>query len=171
MMFLHWALRAPVSLSFNLFVMLTAPIWAAWAAIGNLDRLPGIFALVHTHDETIYGLHIYGPKPATMLGRFRRAVIWLWRNPGYGLDSTVLGFSEPTTLIKDTNPAAQFDGGVTTSRFVVRQLPDGSKRWTYRRDQVLFGRRWAKIYLGWTLTPYGGRYMIKVMVNPLRTHQ
>ncbi|WP_432289264.1 hypothetical protein SLT36_31535 (plasmid) [Aminobacter sp. BA135] len=54
-MYLRYALLAPLSLAFNLFVMVTAPVWASWAALADIERLPWVFAWVHTHDDDIYG--------------------------------------------------------------------------------------------------------------------
>lgn len=169
-MYLRYALLAPISLAFNLFVMLTAPIWAAWAALGNLYALPGVFAYLHTHDASIYGPT---PKPADILVRFKTAVWWLWRNPGYGFDAYVLGFAhEGVTIVYDSGPTAPFDKARTASRFVVMKAANGRRYFSYRRDQMLPGNRFAKIWLGWHWSSVdGNRHMLKVMFNPLRRLQ
>lgn len=69
-MYARYLPMAPLSLALNLFVMVTAPIWAAWAAVAKIDRLPGVFAYVHTHDDDIYG---FVDKPSTAWGRFKTA--------------------------------------------------------------------------------------------------
>ncbi len=86
---LLYVLLAPVSLAFNLLVMLTSPMWELAAAALRLEVLPGPLAWVHTHDNNIYGALM----PSTFKERFLTALWWLARNPGYGFDAYVLGFA------------------------------------------------------------------------------
>jgi len=167
-MYLRYALLAPLSLAFNLFVMVTAPVWAAWAALGNIERLPWVFAWVHTHDDDIYGSVL---KPLSALERFKTACWWLWRNPGYGFDAMVLGFDTAgMVIVSDSGPTTAFDKPRTASRFVVMRAANGRRYFSYRRDQMLWGRRFIKIWVGWHWSALDGRrHMIKVMFNPFRT--
>lgn len=170
-MYLRWALLAPISLAFNLFVVLTSPIWALWAAVFKLRQLPWIFALVHTHDDDIYGSNTtHEPVPFTIIARFKRAVWWLVRNPGYGFDTHILGFDHRLMVFEYVSPPVEFDSGKTVSRFWLMLLPDGSYRFCYRRDQMLFGNRWCKIFIGWHWeVKAAGRHMFKCQCNPCRT--
>lgn len=167
MSYILWALLAPISLAFNLFVILTSPIWALWAAAFKLEKLPGWFALVHTHDDDIYG---WVPMPARFIDRFKTAIWWLVRNPGYGFDAMVLGFPK-ADIVSDSNPAAKFDSGQTVSRLVVLQL-GSRRRFSYRRDQFFGKTRFAKIWIGWHWSALAGdRHMIKIMFNPFRSYK
>lgn len=168
-MYLRYVLMAPISLAFNLLVMLTAPVWAAWAALANIERLPGILALIHTHDAGIYG---HGLKPLTVVRRFTTAVWWLWRNPGYGFDALVLGFDAAGVLIVSDSGVVDFDRSRTVSRLIIMQAADGRRYFSYRRDQMFGRNRFAKIWIGWHWSSVDGRrHMIKVMFNPLRRVQ
>lgn len=164
MMCLRYTLYAPLSLAFNLFVMLTSPLWAAWAAIANLDRLPRPFHLVHTHDETIYGIHMAGPKPATVWGRWTRAMWWLCRNPGYGFDAYVLG-----VRAGDIHSVAA-TGELNEGRRTTIQLKNGGQRFGYRRDWVYRkgGTRYCKTWFGWSEYEQGGAHMLKFDINPFK---
>lgn len=167
-MYARYLLMAPLSLAFNLLVMVTAPVWALWAAAFKLERLPGWFALVHTHDDDIYG---WVPMPARFIDRFKTACWWLWRNPSYGFGAYVLGFNTTgMVIVSDSGPTTSFDKARTTSRFVVMRAANGRRYFSYRRDQMLWDNRFAKIWLGWHWSTLDGkRHMIKVMFNPFRT--
>ncbi|CAN7372198.1 DUF7338 family protein [Aminobacter ciceronei] len=166
-MYSRYLLMAPLSLAFNLFVMATVPVWAAWAALASLDRLPGVFAYVHTHDDDIYGPVL---KPLSALERFKVACWWLWRNPGYGFDAYVLGFDAAGVQIVSDSGVVDFDRGKTVSRLVVMQAANGHRYFSYRRDQMLPGNRFAKIWIGWHWSALDGhRHMIKIMFNPFRS--
>ena len=65
---------APLSLAFNLLVILTSPIWALLAAALKLTVLPWPLSWVHTHDNPIYGP---GGTPMTFVRRFK-AALWSW---------------------------------------------------------------------------------------------
>lgn len=169
MMYVRWAFFAPISLAFNLVVMLTAPIWAAWAALADLDELPMPFDWVHTHDETIYGIHVYGPRPATAWGRFTRAIKWLWRNPGYTFDARVLGFPAAGARVIDSMTHGTFDIGGPATRWIVIEAADGRRYFTYRRDIPLWGDRFMKLFVGWQSVNQAGWHIIKITFNPFRT--
>ena len=177
-MYIRWALLAPISLAFNLLVMLTAPIWAAWAAIGKLDRLPGLFALVHTHDDDIYGsatrvgMGDGSGMPSTAWKRFTTAVWWLWRNPGYLFKARVLGFSGVGAVVEEFVETGVFDVGGPAYRWVVMRAANGKRYFTYRRDIKLSSRRYARIFIGWQNANQHGWHIIKInIVNPFRTIQ
>ncbi|XUX13275.1 hypothetical protein SLT36_30110 (plasmid) [Aminobacter sp. BA135] len=72
--------------------------------------------------------------------------------------------------IVSDNGVVDFDRGRTVSRLVVMQAANGRQYFSYRRDQMLPGNRFVKIWLGWHLAAVGGRrHMIKVMFNPFRS--
>lgn len=59
----------------------------------KLSTLPGPLAWFYTHDTDIYGsATTYEPIPDTVWGRYKRAIWWMYRNPGYGFDAFVLGY-------------------------------------------------------------------------------
>jgi len=167
-MYLRWFIFAPISFLFNIFVMLTSPIWALWAAVFNLDSLPGPFAWVHTHDETIYGNHVYGEKPKKVIDRFKRAVKWLCRNPGYTFDAKVLGFSGEDLKFLKTETKGTFDIGGNAYRYDVMEA-GGKKYFSYRRDIKIGKHRYIKLWFGWQYVTQAGWHIIKFEFNPFRT--
>lgn len=171
MMYLRWFLSAIISFVFNFVVYITSPIWALIAAVLKLTKLPGFLAWIHTHDDDIYGSKTtHEAIPATTVARFKRALWWIIRNPGYGFDAYVLGFRAEDVASIVKTPDVAFDTGLTVSQRWDITLKNGSKRFCYRRDQMLFGNRWCKIFIGWHWDPKDGlNHMLKIMVNPLRT--
>ncbi|QJD54333.1 hypothetical protein [Aminobacter phage Erebus] len=171
MMYFRWLLLAPISLLVNILVMLTSPVWALWAAALKLEKLPGWFALLHTHDDNIYGANLTKIRmPARFIDRFKTAVWWLCRNPSYGFDAKVLGFKHVALVIlSDSNPKATFDRRASVSRKIIMRAANGRKYFTYRADIILPLGFWAKIFIGWNHNSVDGQtHMIKIMFNPFR---
>lgn len=166
---LRYLIFAPTSFAFNLFVMVTCPLWAAWAAIFNLDRLPKPFHLVHTHDDTIYGTNylrdVLGePRPPTVMRRWRQAMWWLCRNPGYGFDAYVLGFPSDGAVI------SQSEGTLTDGLHNKMTSAKGRRYFSYRRDWLyrVGGKRYCKVWFGWHYMPQAGAHMLKFDINPFK---
>lgn len=165
-MYARYALFAAASLLANLFVWLTCPIWAAIAAIGDLRRLPGPLALLHTHDDDIYGSGLTRePVPEKLLARWKRAMWWMCRNPGYGFDAYVLGMPAGTPLLLDETQG-QFDSG----HAAIRKTLWAGGYFGYRRDLPLWSGRYVKMWFGWHYEPKGdgSRHMLKISLNPFR---
>lgn len=170
MMFLRWALCAPLSLAANLFVMLTSPLWAAWAAIGRLEALPGVFALVHTHDDWIYGFGWPKPDvPPKFSDRFRIAIWWLCRNPAYGFDAKVLGFSGEGLTVEKSEGRGRFDAGEGAKLYVVMRAANGRRYFSWRRDIKLSRHRYIKVWFGWQHRTQAGWHILKFDINPFKS--
>ena len=116
------------------------------ASTFKLDKLPGIWSWFHTHDDNIYGAnfrraHENDPEviPAKFVKRFKSAIWWLYRNPGYGFSAYVLGYpaSAPSTVVYGLY------------KFTAA---DGTKLWSYRTES-------GKFY-GWKPHVLAGRHMI-----------
>ena len=170
---LRYALFAPIGFAFNLLVILTCWLWAFIAAILKLDRLPGPLGWVHTHDDTIYGdawLKSFGyPHPATFSARFKTAVWWLCRNPGYGFSAYVLGYAGPVTTEVKTPLFGVFDTGAAAGFTVIYVTAKGRRYFSYRRDIPLGAGRFVKLWIGWKQPDAKLNVgMLKVMFNPLR---
>ena len=168
-MFLRWILFAPVSLIFNILVMLTSPVWALWAAIGKMKTLPGIFSHVHTHDDWIYGHGWPKPDvPEDFFDRFKIALWWLCRNPGYTFDAEVLGFKDEGMVVLKDETKGKFDSGEPAKRYTVMQTGNGKKYFSYRRDFKLGKGKFCKFWAGWQPTNQSGWHIIKVDLNPFK---
>lgn len=160
---IRYVLFAPLSLLANLLVILTSPLWAAWAATGKLSRLPGPFAYLHTHDDDIYGSKTTGEgMPKSWAGRWKRAAWWLCRNPAYGLDAYVFGV--PEGEVEDVSVKGEVEDGERT-RLTLR---DGSTRFGWRRDLFYGKARYCKMWFGWASKPKAGAYMLKFDINPFK---
>jgi len=155
----------PISVAFNVFVILTSPLWAFIAAFFKLEVLPGVFSWVHTHDENIYG----GPVPPTFTQRFRQAVWWLCRNPGYGFDAYVLGYADSDVLgqIYTTNDE-KFGGEQLAWTLYLMELRGRHQRFCLVADIPLFAGRYLKFWLGWHMMNQAGRRMFKFDFNPFK---
>ena len=158
-------LYAPLSLAFNLFVIATAPLWALMAATFRVAALPWPLSLVHTHDNPVYG----GPTPATFASRFRAAVWWLVRNPGYGLDAYLLGYAHEEVSAIGTRQSGSFGGQKLAWAFSTLELTGNRKRFLLRADIPLLAGRYAKFWIGWHIINQAGRHMFKIDFNPFKT--
>lgn len=166
-------LFAPLSLIFNLFVIITSPVWALIAAAFNLRTLPGPLMLVHTHDDDIYGSKTTGdPVPSSFAKRFKRAVWWLIRNPGYGFDAYVLGYPASDVLWIDraakTNNG-KWKGVELAYAIDFLHLKGARTRFGLRANVPLIGKKYIKIWIGWHATDQAGRHMFKFDFNPFKT--
>lgn len=170
MMYLLWILFAPISLLFNIFCMITSPLWALWAAVFKLTELPGPFSWVHTHDDWIYGFYEKKPNPPEKFSdRFKSACKWICRNPGYGFDAKVLGFSgEGLEVIKRVQEG-EFDRGENAYRYDILRNKDGRKFFSYRRDFRFTKKKYIKLWIGWQYRTQAGYHIIKVDFNPFKT--
>ncbi len=172
MMYLRYALYAPLSLLFNVFVILTSPIWAGMVAVTRAAHLPGILSYLYTDDDDIYGSGMTkDPIPPTVWGRFKRAMWWLCRNPGFGFAKNLLGRPNSATdqfafhimMIDQTRPAVWDSGEYCVEHFIAI-TGDGRRWFNYRTDIPLPMSKYCKIWLGWQ---DDGR--LKIMFNPFLT--
>ena len=159
-----YLLLAPISLLFNLFVILTSPVWALIAATFRLETLPGPLGWVHTHDNNIYG----GGAPTRFKDRFMTALWWLVRNPGYGFDAYVLGFAGHEITDQTKTQSGAFSTGQAAIRRDTMQLTGGRERFSYRRDVPLGRGRYIKLWFGWHYQDQAGRRMLKFDINPFK---
>lgn len=145
-MYLRYVLFIPLFLGFNLFVWLTCWLWAAIVAVLKIERLPGILAWVHTSDDNIYGTRKTGvPMPSSSLERFKTAIWWLCRNPGFGFAEKVLGFSDDTV----SHTVVTGDQNHQPEWAIIQQTANaGGRRYFFYRRRDWHGWRFN---LGWTI--------------------
>lgn len=167
-MYLRYIPLAVLSLLFNVFVIITSPIWALIAATFKLSTLPGILKWVHTHDAHIWGWY---EMPESFKERFKLAVWWLCRNPGYGFDAFVLGYKAEEILSQEIIKVyGSFDSGEPACRFEKMQT---AKReiFSYRRDFKLWNGRYIKTWFGWHYIDQAGYRMLKIDFNPFKKNK
>lgn len=165
--YIEYSGLALVSFAFNIFVWITSPLWALIAATFKLNSLPGILKWVHTHDNPIWGQNV--PMPSKFVDRFKVAIRWICRNPGYGFDAYVLGFKDTAVLdqvvIKQIGP--EFDKGNLALFYVVMSTTSG-KRFSFRMDIPLWNGRYIKTWFGWHYINQAGYRMLKFDINPFK---
>lgn len=163
--YLRYSLLALISFMFNIFVYITSPIWALIAATFKLDSLPWIFKWVHTHDNPIWGSD---PMPDNFKDRFKRAVWWLCRNPGYGFDAYILGYRSDEIIHQEViREYGTFSSGENALKFD-KMMTTRGEIFSYRRDIKLWGGRYIKTWFGWHWFDQSGYRMLKIDFNPIK---
>lgn len=166
-MYLKYALWALLSLAFNFVVWLLAPVVAIPAAIFKLASLPVPLSWFYTHDTDIYGsATTHEPIPGTVWGRYKRAVWWMYRNPGYGFDAYVLGYPADGSIVNVGASHGTFgsnDGAILHASIV---YPSGLRLFSYRRDVRLTKTKYLKVWFGWHYVNQAGRRMLKIDITP-----
>lgn len=159
----RYVLSAAICLLADIFVILTCWFWAGIAAVFNLDRLPGPLALLHTHDDTIYGVATSGePRPHTITKRWTTAMWWLCRNPAYGVQAKFgVKASDVLQVVSSPHPRTE---GIHDTLFLI----DGSTRFGYRRDLMLGKSRYIKMWFGWHWRNQAGYHILKFDFNPFK---
>lgn len=172
MMYVRYVLTGPLSLVFKLLCWLPIVSFpsALVAAVFNLDRLPPVWDWIMTHDDDIYGSktrregrHVKQDltgKPDNWFDRFKLALWWLYRNPGYGFAAFVLGVK--SSDITDQSATGTLAGGY----FVTMTRRNGDKLFSYRRDLRLTKTKYLKIWFGWHYSDQAGYRMIKIDFSP-----
>lgn len=172
MMYVRYAFLATLIVLFKIICWLgLAIVSALFVALFNLDRLPGIWALVQTHDDDVYGSntrrkHYKDPsgKPVKFLKRFTTAVWWLYRNPGYGLAAGLFGFAHEGATI------TLVSGDLASGMWHMMTDAKGRRYFSYRRERVN-GSKYSKFWIGWKFNPLAGRHMIVFDYHPSKTVQ
>lgn len=169
MMYLKYVLFALASFVFNIFVYLVAPVAVIPAAVLKLTFLPGPLSWLYTHDTDIYGsATTHEPIPVTVWGRYKRALWWLYRNPGYGFDAYVLGYPAAGSTVKVIANRGTFgrnDGALLNVRIT---YPSGLELFSFRKDVKLSRTCYLKVWFGWHYAEQAGRRMLKVDFTPKR---
>ena len=165
MMYARYALYAPLSLGFNIFVILFSPLLAGYVAIANNPH-PSWMRWCYSDDDDIFGSGMTKePVPGTVWGRFKRALWWLCRNPGFGFAKNVIGRPNPCTIyMLERSTFPEWDSGTPTIERFVAVTEDGRRWFNYRRDVPLPMSKYCKLWFGWQ---DDGR--LKIMFNPFLT--
>lgn len=174
MMYVLALLFAPISLTFNLLTVIFSPIIAILPAGFNWVNPPSPFWLFYTHDDDIYGSKTTKePIPNGFINRWKRSVWWLCRNPGYGFDAYVLGYSGNEVIENEEKvDTRNFDSGEFAFSFFYIYLTNNRTRFSLRCDIPLgFNKRFIKTWIGWHYRTQSGRRMFKVDFNPFKKNR
>lgn len=166
MMYLKWALFAPISLVMNILTWILAP-FLALLSMATGPVLPWGLWIFHTHDDDLDGgQHQKGWPPATGVSLWWQRTCWMYRNPSYGFDAYVLGFGDPTK-ITEQHISGVWDSGKAAEFYCMN---NGTNYFSLRKQVPLGGKRYIKIWIGWKHNDNGtGRHMFVVDFNPFKT--
>lgn len=169
MMYFRYIARVPFLVAMNVFVYLTAEIWAALSVIMKRNTLPGFLALLHTTDDTLDGMHNQIDKPLkTGVGLVLQRAMWMRRNPAAGFQERVLGFKSDGAVFTYSNQR-ETPRGNWYHRSIMRAA--NGKRYFGFRCHVYWSKKFAvKLWIGWAYHDYGtGYHPMKLDFNPFKT--
>ena len=173
---LKWLALLPVVLLGKLATILCAPVAAYLSMRG--DALPQPLRWMQTHDNPLDALWqqpahmrgyetLIGVQPmwcaAAPLLRWYCRMLWLVRNPAYGLmDALGLPATEqPAHIVAQRG---QWDSGSTNWR--IQTWPGGA--WQVKAQLFYARGRYIRIYCGYKQPPGATRMMYCCHVNPVR---
>lgn len=157
MVYVIYVLFALASFTLNVFLWLTCWFWAIIPAVFKLKNLPGSLWYFQTHDDWVYGFGWEKPNPPSrMFDRWKIAMWWIARNPGYAFDSHVLGFP---AVSDGVNYRGMTDEDLR--RGVFTRFRNGT-RFSYRRNLYFSKNRYIKLWFGWKPYPLAGWHMLVV---------
>ena len=164
---MRWFVLLPFSQLFLIFAVLITPILPLFATSEN--KLPKWLAWFDTPDDPLYGDHGFSNEHAWFKGdpalltraqRYWNRCHWLWRNPAYGWDWTVLAYHPKPEDVLTVKGRGTIDGVpvVDDLRLVAGNLTYGG--WFFARQgyawQLYIRKRWSethstKLNFGWKL--------------------
>lgn len=174
-MFVRWIALAIVNLFVVVLAYLLAPILPAFA-IGRAT-LPRFLSWFQTPDNPLDGDANFkanvAPFPGEQSGwrQYVNRIFWLWRNPSYGFDLAVLGFtaSKLAAVVK-VGPLPLAGAPQTGWYFATATNPDGSRAWQFYAVKV-WGRCASRVNFGWKLWSAPGLCQFAMTINPYLTIQ
>lgn len=174
---IKWLLLLPVMVITDIITILCSPVAAA-LSMGK-DALPKWLRWMQTHDNSIDALwqqphHLRGYRwlrnkqpedfERSALLRWYARMLWLMRNPGYGL-SNYFGYETQGEQPRVLARRGKWDSD-TTNWLVLRW----SGAWQIRA-QIFYPfapLRYLRIYIGWKSTDGKSRLMYAGHINPFR---
>ena len=173
---IRWLALLPVVLLGKLATIVCAPV-AAWLSMPG-DALPRPLRWMQTHDNPLDALWqqpahmrgyetLIGVQPmwcaAAPLLRWYCRMLWLIRNPAYGLMDR-LGLPAPTQPAHIVTERGQWDSGRTNWR--IQTWPGGA--WQVKAQLFYTRGRYIRIYCGYKQPPGANRMMFCCHINPFR---
>ncbi len=172
-MFMRWFGFAVLNILMFVLAMVLAPVLPLFA-IGR-DVLPAWLSWFQTPDNGLDGDANFKANVAPFRGdqvgwrRYVNRIRWLWRNPAYGFDISVLGFAlAPETKVQ-TVGTREFSGALKSGWFFAMAInADGSMAWQFYAVKV-WGARASRVDFGWKLWGDPGVCQYALSVNPWLT--
>lgn len=161
---LLYVLFATISIVFLAAAVVLAPLLAAVSVALKRDTLPGVLQWFATVDDTLDGgQHQHAalfPPGATGRALWWQRTRWIWRNPAQGFQTYMLGFDAGDMLLI-RNDITGTPGEAPYARYRVWRNTAGRKVWSWQHSIPIGGRRYVKIWFGWTVKETIGRFCLK----------
>lgn len=170
-MIMRWLCLAIISLCVVLTACLLAPVLPLFA-LGS-DTLPHWLRWFQTPDNSLDGDENFkknvAPFPGPQRGwrQYINRVVWLWRNPSYGFDLEVLGFTATEDAILSVFGTLPMNAAPprTGWYFALAENLDGTAAW-----QFYAVKRWgawaSRVNFGWKLWSVPGKCQFVVTIQP-----
>lgn len=166
---IRWLALLAVSVVFNALAILLAPVLVlfgapAYGPISNGNstaiepRLPWWLSWFDTPDNSLWGDDGHKERWGNA-GSYAQMVAWLWRNPAYGFERSVLGahIDPAATPVVEGDPWIKNRVGAKAGTLHVR-MPDFyvGEYWCWKRVTRPFwdGETCLMMEFGWKLQPY-----------------
>lgn len=157
-MYLRWIGFALLDVAVLIVAYLLAPLLPLFA-IGK-PTLPAFLSWFQTPDNPLDGDANFMANVAPFKGvgvtgwrQYVNRVFWLWRNPSYGFDLTVVSFQATKGALVTSTGTLHVSGGPTKTGWFHANLinPDGSWAWQFYFVWCYSNTRAFRLDLGWKL--------------------
>lgn len=153
MMFLAWTVFLPINLIMLFAAYLLAPILPLFAS--DDGWLPNSLAWFQTPDNSLDSDEGWQTHFTWIKNRYIRRVLWLWRNPAYGFDNTVLSLRIPANSTIEYYGNNYVSDNPLTAGWVFRTITKNEELIIWQFYTVIpyrfFSLRCIRINLGWKL--------------------
>ena len=178
MSIIRWIVYAPISLAGGLLTVVFSP-FAAYLSLGE-TTLPKWLRWMQTHDNQLdalwqqpnhmarysilHGVHPEWCRQSPLLLWYCR-MLWLIRNPAYGLANT-LGYESGGNPGEVVAERGVWDSGETNWKITVWQ-----GAWQIKA-QIFYPKTkyFLRVYIGWKGVSGLSRFMLATHINPFRKY-
>lgn len=159
MVYLKWAVLAPIALTVRLASIILSPVLSALSVALGTATLPAPLTWFYTHDDDLDGGQHQHPDQyplgASGVALWVQRMGWICRNPGYGFLGTVVGLKVSEVRV-ETVP---MEGGWKDKFFDLstgKQVGFGYRKQTEKLD----------IWLGWASPSHDKKhFMLKIKLR------
>ncbi len=171
MMFLRWAGFAVLDLLVLALAFILAPVLPLFA-LGR-SALPAWLAWFQTPDNPIDGDANFqtnvAPFPGAVTGwrQYVNRVLWLYRNPSYGFDRTVVSFlAAPAAVVRKFGPLPITGKPQTGWYFAIAANPDGTRAFQFYAVKLWGTGSASRCSFGWKLWMVPGVCQFAMTITP-----
>lgn len=170
---LTYSVFAAASVFFLVAAVVLAPLLAAWSVLAKRKTLPGVLQWFSTVDDDLDGGQHQHPEvfPPGATGRrlWWQRTRWIWRNPAQGFQIYLFGYD----AIYAVETVKRQSGTPKQAPFMrlveIDAWPDVTL-FSYTRSIPIGGRRYIKVWFGWTKKVPPNRYSLKFVPFSLSSY-